>query len=126
VILPKPVSLPQSRLTAECVPESLCAVMNYWGKSATVEELSYYGRSSTLNGMLSTQVPVLARQKGFRATFVDGTVGRLKNAIDRGVPPIIGVDSGGGRYHCFVVIGYSDKEQTIVCEEYNDSKRQIP
>lgn len=126
MVLPKPVSLPQSRLTAECVPESLCAVMNYWGKSASVEELSYYGRMSTLNGMLSTQVPVLARQKGFRATFVDGTVGRIKNAIDRGIPPIIGVDSGGGRYHCFVVIGYSDKEQTIVCEEYQDSKRLIP
>jgi tetratricopeptide (TPR) repeat protein len=126
VLLSKPVSLPQSRLTAECVPESLCAVMNYWGKSATVEELSYYGRLSTLNGMLSTQVPVLARQKGFRATFVEGSVGKIKNAIDRGVPPIIGVESGGGNYHCFVVIGYSDKEQTIVCEEYKDSKRLIP
>jgi hypothetical protein len=124
--LSKPVSLPQSRLTAECVPESLCAVMNYWGKSASVEELSYYGRMSTLNGMLSTQVPILARQKGFRATFVEGSVGRIKNAIDRGVPPIIGVESGGGNYHCFVVIGYSDMEQTIVCEEYKDSKRLIP
>lgn len=125
VLLSKPVSLPQSRLTAECVPESLCAVMNYWGKAASVEELSYYGRLSTMNGMLSTQVPVLARQKGFRASFVEGSVGRIKNAIDRGVPPIIGVESGGGRYHCFVVIGYSDKEQNIVCEEYHDSKRLI-
>jgi len=100
--------------------------MNYWGKSATVEELSYYGRMSTFNGMLSTQVPVLARQKGFRATFVEGSVGRIKNAIDRGVPPIIGVQSGGGHYHCFVVTGYSDRDQTIVCEEYQDTKRLIP
>ncbi len=99
--------------------------MNYWGKSASVEELSYYGRLSTLNGMLSTQVPILARQKGFRATFVEGSVGKIKNAIDRGVPPIIGVESGGGNYHCFVVVGYSDMEQTIVCEEYQDSKRLI-
>lgn len=125
VLLSKPVTLPQSRLTAECVPESVCAVMNYWGKTASVEELSFYGRSSNLNGMLSTQVPILARQKGFRATFVEGSVGRIKNAIDRGVPPIIGVESGGGNYHCFVVIGYSDPEQTIVCEEYHDSKRLI-
>jgi len=126
VLLSKPVTLPQSRLTAECVPESVCAVMNYWGKTATVEELSFYGRDSSLNGMLSTQVPVLARQKGFRATFVEGSVGRIKNAIDRGIPPIIGVESGGGNYHCFVVIGYSDPEQVIVCEEYHDSKRLIP
>jgi tetratricopeptide (TPR) repeat protein len=126
VLLPKPVSLPQSRMTAECVPESVCAVMNYWGKAASVEELSFYGRTSNLDGMLSTQVPILARQKGFRATFLEGSVGRIKNAIDRGVPPIIGVESGGGNYHCFVVIGYSDQEQTIVCEEYRDKKRLIP
>ncbi|HLY72560.1 MAG TPA: tetratricopeptide repeat protein [Planctomycetota bacterium] len=125
MLLPKPVTLPQSRLTAECVPESVCAVMNYWGKPATVEELSFYGRSSNLNGMLSTQVPILARQKGFRATFLEGSVGRIKNAIDRGVPPIIGVESGGGNYHCFVVIGYSDPEQVLVFEEYRDTKRLV-
>jgi hypothetical protein len=76
-------------------------------------------------GVLSTQVPVLARQKGFKATFLEGSVGKVKNAIDRGVPPIIGVQSGGGNYHCFVVIGYNDKEQSIVCEEYRDTKRLI-
>jgi tetratricopeptide (TPR) repeat protein len=53
-------------------------------------------------------------------------VGRIKNAIDRGLPPIIGVQSGGGHYHCFVVIGYCDREQVILCEEYNDCKRLIP
>lgn len=99
--------------------------MNYWGKSATLEELSFFGRTPNLNGMLSTQVPVLARQKGFRANFLEGSVGRIKNAIDRGVPPIIGVESGGGHYHCFVVIGYNDREQAVVCEEYQDSKRVI-
>lgn len=99
--------------------------MNYWGKPATVEELSFYGRTPNLTGMLSTQVPVLARQKGFKATFLEGSVGRLKNAIDRGVPPIIGVQSGGGNYHAFVVIGYCDKERIIVCEEYEDTKRLI-
>jgi tetratricopeptide (TPR) repeat protein len=125
VLLAKPVTLPRSQMTAECVPESVCAVMNYWGKPASVEELSFYGRTPNLNGMLSTQVPVLARQKGFKATFLDGTVGKIKNAIDRGVPPIIGVQSGGGNYHCFVVIGYNDREQTIVCEEYRDTKRLI-
>jgi tetratricopeptide (TPR) repeat protein len=112
-------------MTAECVPESLCAVMNYWGKAASVEELSFYGRTPNMTGMLSTQVPVLARQKGFKATFLDGSVGKIKNAIDRGVPPIIGVQSGGGNYHAFVVIGYNDQERTIVCEEYEDTKRLI-
>ena len=100
--------------------------MNYWGKAASVEELSFYGRTPNMTGMLSTQVPVLARQKGFKATFLEGSVGKIKNAIDRGVPPIIGVQSGGGNYHAFVVIGYNDQEKTIVCEEYEDTKRLIP
>ncbi len=114
-----------SRLTAECVPESLCAVMNYWGKAASVEELSFYGRAQELKGMLSTQIGQLARLKGFKVAFLDGSVGRIKNAIDRGVPPIIGVKSGGGYFHCFVVSGYCDREAVIVCEEYQDRKRLI-
>jgi tetratricopeptide (TPR) repeat protein len=99
--------------------------MNYWGKSASVQELSFYGRTPNMTGMLSTQVPVLARQKGFKATFLEGSVGKVKNAIDRGIPPIIGVQSGGGNYHAFVVIGYCDKEQILICEEYEDTKRLI-
>src|SRR5205814_2046325 len=93
--------------------------------AAAVEELSFYGRMPNLNGMLFTQVPVIARQKGFKTTFLEGSVGKVKNAVDRGVPPIIGVQSGSGNYHCFVVIGYNDKEQTLVCEEYHDTKRLI-
>src|SRR2546422_110947 len=50
VLLPKPVTLPRGRLTAECVPESVCAVMNYWGKAASVEELAFYGRTPNMNG----------------------------------------------------------------------------
>jgi tetratricopeptide (TPR) repeat protein len=112
-------------MTAECVPESLCAVMTYWGKSASVQELAFYGRNQELVGMLSTQIAPLARQKGCKVTFVEGSVGRIKNAIDRGIPPIIGVRAGGGGNHAFVVSGYCDRERVIVCEEYEDTKRLI-
>src|SRR5262245_5155517 len=125
VMLPKPLSLPRSRYTSDCVPESLCAVMNYWGKPASIEELSYFARKPDLAGIPFTQIPELVRLKGFKATFVEGSVGRIKNAVDRGVPPIINVRAGGGVFHAFVVIGYSDREQMIVCEEYRDAKRLI-
>ena len=125
VLLPKPLSLPRSRHTTDCVPESLCAVMNYWGKPASIEELSFLARKPDLAGIPFTQIPELVRLKGFKSTFVEGSVGRIKNAIDRGVPPIINVRSGGGVFHAFVVIGYSDREQVVVCEEYRDAKRLI-
>ena len=37
VSLPKPVTLPRTRYTTTCVPESLCAVLNYLGKASSVE-----------------------------------------------------------------------------------------
>jgi tetratricopeptide (TPR) repeat protein len=124
VLLPKPLSLPRSRYTADCVPESLCAVMNYYGKPASIEELSFLARKPDLAGIPFTQIPELVRLKGFKCTFVEGSVGRIKNAVDRGVPPIINVQGGAG-FHAFVVIGYSDRERTVVCEEYGDAKRLI-
>jgi len=126
VLLPRPVSLPRSRLTADCGPESLCAVMNYWGKPASVQELSFLARNPKAEGITTDTMGPLARRKGLRATLVPGSVGRIKNAIDREVPPIIMVASGGGLFHFFVVTGYNDREQLIVCEEYRDSKRLIP
>lgn len=125
VLLPKPLSLPRSRHTTDCVPESLCAVMNYYGKPASIEELSFLARKPDLAGIPFTQIPELVRLKGFKCTFVEGSVGRIKNAVDRGVPPIINVRANGGVFHAFVVIGYSDREQTVVCEEYRDAKRLI-
>ena len=125
VLLPKPLSLPRSRYTMDCVPESLCAVMNYYGKPASIEELSFLARKSDMAGIPFTQIPELVRLKGFKCTFVEGSVGRIKNAVDRGVPPIINVRTNGGVFHAFVVIGYSDREQMVVCEEYRDAKRLI-
>jgi hypothetical protein len=126
VLLPRPVQLPRSRLTSDCGPESICAVMNYWGKPATLPEISRLLRDPGAPGIFSSDVPILARRMGFKATPLEGSVGRIKAAIDRGVPPVIMVDAGGGNFHFFVVAGYSDAEQVIVCEEYQETKRLIP
>lgn len=125
VQISRPVTLPRSRLTSDCGPETLCAVINYWGKPAGVQEISILVRDTNVNGILTTRVPALARAKGLTAVSRTGSVGHLKNAIDRDVPPIIMVDSGSGAFHFFVVTAYNDREQTIVCEEYDDSKRLI-
>jgi tetratricopeptide (TPR) repeat protein len=120
------VTLPQSRLTADCGPESLSAVLQYWNKPITVQEISRLVRDPATPGILTHTVGPLARRKGLRATFVEGSVGRLKNAVDRGVPPVIMVASGGGQFHFFVVSGYNDREGVLVCEEYQNAKRLLP
>lgn len=125
VLLERPVTLPESQITSDCGPESICAVMNYWGKDASVEEISRLVRDPRVQGIFSTDISPLARGKGLKATFVDGSVGRIKNTVDRGVPPIIMIDVGPDTFHFYVVTGYSDRERRIVCEEYKDSKRLI-
>lgn len=125
VTLSRPVILPQSRLTADCGPESLCAVIAFWGKTATVEEVSRRLRNPLLQGVFSTDIPPLARERGLKATLSEGNVDRLKRALDRGVPPIVMIDSGGGNRHFFVATAYSDLERAVICEDYGESKRLV-
>jgi tetratricopeptide (TPR) repeat protein len=91
-----------------------------------VHEISPLVRDPEARGTLPSRLAPLARHRGFKVTLVDGSVSRLRKAVDRGVPPIIMTESGTGDYHFFVVTGYSDAERTIVCEEHQDSKRLIP
>ena len=99
--------------------------MTYWGGSATVSELSRLMRNPDSAGTFSVDFPYVARSRGFKATPISGTIGRIKRAIDRNVPPVIMVASGGGQFHFYVVSGYSDRDRTIVCEEYDDQKLLI-
>jgi tetratricopeptide (TPR) repeat protein len=99
--------------------------MSYWGKPVSVDELSRAVRDPRLGGIFSTDVPLLARRKGLKAAFAEGAVGRVRAAIDRGVPPIIMVASGGSQFHFFVLTGYNDRERAVVAEEYDGLKRLI-
>ena len=125
MVLPRPVVLPKSRLTADCGPESLSAVMDYWGRPADVQDVSQKVRDPRKIGISSADASLVALLRGLKAAYVDGSVGRIKRAIDRAVPPIIMVESGGGLFHFFVVTGYNDREHVIVCEDYGAGKRLI-
>lgn len=108
------------------MPEALCAIFAYWGKSTSVPELALLGRQMGLKGMVFTGIPPLARRKGFKVTLLDGSITRIRSAIDRGVPPLIGAYVGVSNFHAFVPIGYSDRERMVLCEDYQDTKRLIP
>jgi hypothetical protein len=125
VIVSRPVTLPRSRVDSDCGPESICAVIQYWGKPASISEISVLIRDPQTPGIYSPDLPALARSKGLRSRFLAGTVGRLKSAIDRDVPPIIMVEAASNAFHYFVVSGYNDKTRVLVCEDYDGSKRLI-
>ncbi len=99
--------------------------MSYWERPCSVPELALLGRQMGLKGMVFTSIPPLARRRGFQVEFLDGTIPKIRSAIDRGVPPLIGTYVGVSNFHAFVVIGYSDREQMLICEDYQDAKRFI-
>jgi tetratricopeptide (TPR) repeat protein len=125
VTVSKPVTVPRSSVESDCGPESVCAVMHYWGKPASVAEISLLIRDPKRPGIYSPDLAALARNKGLRARFLSGTVGRIKTAIDRDVPPIIMVEVAASAFHYFVVSGYNDRTAILVCEDYDGSKRLI-
>ncbi len=99
--------------------------MAYWGRPASVEELSRAVRDPRLGGIYSTDVPLLARRQGLKAAFGEGSIGRIRAAIDREVPPIVMVASGGSAFHFFILTGYNDRERRVVAEDYDGLKRLI-
>ncbi|HXX95100.1 MAG TPA: tetratricopeptide repeat protein [Planctomycetota bacterium] len=125
VVVSKPVTLPRSKVESDCGPESICAVIQYWGRPASISEISELIRDPNTPGIYSPDLPALARSKGLRSRFLTGTVVRLKSAIDRDVPPIIMVEAASGAFHYFVVSGYNETLRSVVCEDYEGSKRLI-
>ncbi len=124
-VLAKPAPLPRGHVTFDCGPEALCAVLQYYNLPADVLEVTRLIYDPRKNGTYSPKIPELARQKGLANELVTGSVGRLKGAVDRERPAMIMVQIRPDLFHFFVVIGYSDLERKIVCEEYGGMKRLI-
>lgn len=99
--------------------------MAYWGRPVDIAELSRAARDPGVGGIYSTDVPLLARKKGLKSTVSEGSIGRLRAALDREVPPIVMVASGGGQFHFFILIAYSDRERAVIAEDYDGLKRRI-
>ena len=98
--------------------------MAYWGRSASVQELSLEVRDPRLQGIYSLDLPLLARRKGLSAVISEGSLARIRLAVEREVPPVIMVASGDG-FHFFVLSGFHDGDRVVVAEEYNGQKRLI-
>jgi tetratricopeptide (TPR) repeat protein len=120
--------LPTGKVTYDCGPEALTCVLRYYGKDVTVDQITaqiYNPDLGPHGGTVSTQLAPLARQLGLAARLAAGTIGRLKARVDRGEPSIIMIRVRDDLHHFYVVGGYSDSKQMILCEEYSGLKRAI-
>lgn len=123
--LPRETTLPTGKVTYDCGPEALTCVLRYHGKEVSVDEITSRIYNPDAKATISTQMAPTARLFGLAANLVDGSVGRLKQCIDRAEPPIIMVRVNDDLNHFFVVTGYSDSKQMVLVEEYDGLKRAI-
>ena len=123
--LPREVTLPTGKVTYDCGPEALTCVLRYHGKEVSVDEITARIYNPDVQATISPQMAPTARMFGLAANLADGSVGRLKQCVDRAEPPIIMVRVNDDLHHFFVVTGYSDTKQMILCEEYDGLKRAI-
>lgn len=93
-----------------CAAGALASVLGYWGRTVDIEELAaelpVVGK-----GVLSVDLLIEARERGFDARIVEGSADYLEEAILRGEPLILMLrvlDAPGGKrdvYHYVVVDG---------------------
>jgi len=99
----------------QCGPAVLATVADYWyrrtGKSpwVTPEQIAAEIYSPTAKGVLGIDLEIWAKKHGFPFRQFEGKMQDLREAIDRGTPPVVFVDYGLGFYqqgHFMVVTGY--------------------
>lgn len=101
----------------QCGPAALATVMNYWyireGGTARIgiDEITEAIYSPGARGVLPTDLENYPGKKGFTTERFRGSMGSLRENIDRGIPVILLVDLGLSLYqlnHFLVATGYTD------------------
>ncbi len=121
-LLPRPVLLPRGETTYDCGPESLAAVLSYWGKSEDVTTLSRLLVNPQLKSTATPKIAPLVRKMGLNATYLPGSMALVKGSVDDGKPPIVAIRLSKSVFHYYVVSGYNDRLQSALCEERDGSK----
>jgi hypothetical protein len=124
-LLPRPILLPRGETSYDCGPESVAAVLQYWGKPVEVTTLSRQIVDPKLRSTVTVDIPPVVRPLGFSSSAQRGSMQLLKSSIDEGAPCIIAVKPHPTLGHFYVVSGYNDRLGGVVCEERDGSKTLI-
>jgi len=98
-----------------CGPVALAAVLRFYKDPVTVSQLEAAVLRVDANGMDTRDFLAVASRRGFVGRHMRGSIGRIKEAVDAGTPPIIALPGNPG--HALVVVGYNDRTQEIVFAE---------
>jgi hypothetical protein len=118
-LLPKYLPLPRGSVNYDCGPEAVSAVLKYHGRNIPVDHIAKEIYSAPLRGTLVHRLLEYFNDCGFRATPVEGSLVRIKQAIHAGRPVILMVRMTENLAHFFVVAGFSDEDGKLVVLHYD-------
>lgn len=93
----------------QCGPASLAMVLNHLGDPVTPEDISRALFRKDLRGVVSLDLALYPRGRGFASHFFRGSEKDVAAAVDAGQPLLVMVDEGFGGIrvlHFMVVTGY--------------------
>ncbi|MFI5184848.1 MAG: tetratricopeptide repeat protein [Vicinamibacteria bacterium] len=111
----------------QCGPGSLSVVLNALGDAASEDELAASLPRAPGGGVLSVDLLLAARQRGFSASLVTGDEAAVRHEIQEGRPVILMLrmlnvpGRRGDIYHYVVVDGY-DPRRTLFRIQFGDGK----
>ncbi|MFZ5824028.1 MAG: tetratricopeptide repeat protein [Bacillota bacterium] len=98
-----------------CFPACLAMVRSYWGQTDDQRAIGAAvmdgGRGTPLYRALQ-----YLEEQGWTCRAFRATVDRTKALIDRGVPPILGLEYSGGA-HVHVCVGYDEEHQELILQD---------
>lgn len=108
-----------------CGAASLSAIMTYWGHPIAIDELDSSLPKADNGGVLSLDMALAARQRGFAADLVVGDRDLVQQSLGEGRPLILmlqivdNVGKSRDLFHYVVVDGF-DPHQDLVRVQYGD------
>jgi len=100
----------------QCGPASLAMVLNHLGDPVTPEEISRALFRKDLRGVVSLDLALYPRGRGFATRFFRGSEKDVAAAVDAGLPLLVMMDEGFGGIHVlhFMVITGYDTQGVLV------------
>lgn len=110
-----------------CGPGSLSVVLNALGDAVSEEELAASLPRAPGGGVLSVDLLLAARQRGFSASLVTGNEDALRHEIQEGRPVLLmlrmlNVPGRGGDVYHYVVVDGHDPRRRLFRVQFGDGK----
>ena len=99
-----------------CGPATLSMVLQYWGDSADMQDLTQYTYTSKANGSFQADMISAARRRGFMAVPIEG-MNALVSELEAGHPVIVFENLGVSwlpQWHYAVVYGFDLNKKKIL------------